>query len=39
MSMSGYDIVMATVCGIMLLLSAFGLGVYFHVKHHMNSMS
>jgi len=39
MSMSGYDIVMATVCGVMVVLTMFGLGVYFYAKHHMNSMS
>jgi len=37
--MNGYDYVMATVCGILLLLSAFGLGVYIHTKHQMEKES
>jgi len=35
--MNGYDYVMATVCGILFLLSAFGFGVYLHAKRHMNT--
>ncbi len=30
--MNGYDYVMASVCAVMLLLSAFGLYVYFNAR-------
>ena len=31
--MTGFDYVMASVCAVMLLLSVFGLSVYFNVRH------
>ncbi len=34
--MNGYDYVMASVCAVMLLLSAFGLYVYFNARINKN---